>query len=84
MDSSPGSPMGGDDEQSLLESDKKRQPGVKRACNECRQQKVSESTWVASTQSPTCATQPSTRNPWQDIHTLLMRSPVHFASACLD
>jgi hypothetical protein len=38
MDSSPGS-IGGDvDEHG---DDKKRQPGVKRACNECRQQKVS-------------------------------------------
>ncbi|KAK6820629.1 hypothetical protein PG987_015029 [Apiospora arundinis] len=29
-----------DDDQSLLEPEKKRQPGVKRACNECRQQKL--------------------------------------------
>ncbi|KAK8074883.1 Zn 2cys6 transcriptional activator [Apiospora hydei] len=39
MDSSPGSGIGMDDDQSLLEPEKKRQPGVKRACNECRQQK---------------------------------------------
>ncbi|KAG7110879.1 Regulatory protein LEU3 like [Verticillium longisporum] len=38
--SSPGSPAGHDDD-TLLDGDpKKRQPGVKRACNECRQQKV--------------------------------------------
>jgi hypothetical protein len=41
MDSSPGSGIGGDEDQSLLDREKKRQPGVKRACNECRQQKVS-------------------------------------------
>lgn len=35
VESSPGS--GNDDDH----GDKKRQPGVKRACNECRQQKVS-------------------------------------------
>ncbi|KAK8016319.1 hypothetical protein PG993_014508 [Apiospora rasikravindrae] len=40
MDSSPGSGIGMDDDQSLLEPEKKRQPGVKRACNECRQQKL--------------------------------------------
>ncbi|KAK8103941.1 uncharacterized protein PG998_010974 [Apiospora kogelbergensis] len=39
-DSSPGSGNGMDDDQSLLEREKKRQPGVKRACNECRQQKL--------------------------------------------
>lgn len=38
IESSPGS--GNEDEG---ENDKKRQPGVKRACNECRQQKVSQS-----------------------------------------
>ncbi|PNH38241.1 hypothetical protein VD0004_g8570 [Verticillium dahliae] len=38
--SSPGSPAGHDDD-TLLDGDpKKRQPGVKRACNECRQQKL--------------------------------------------
>lgn len=42
LDSSPGSGIGGDEDQSLLEPEKKRQPGVKRACNECRQQKVSQ------------------------------------------
>ncbi|KAK7983903.1 hypothetical protein PG989_011305 [Apiospora arundinis] len=40
LDSSPGSGIGMDDDQSLLEPEKKRQPGVKRACNECRQQKL--------------------------------------------
>lgn len=40
LDSSPGS---GDEDNSMLDpNDKKRQPGVKRACNECRQQKVSQ------------------------------------------
>lgn len=39
-DSSPGS-IGGQDEDGLDHDSKKRQPGVKRACNECRQQKVS-------------------------------------------
>ena len=40
-DSSPGS---GDDgyDANGIGSDKRRQPGVKRACNECRQQKVSQ------------------------------------------
>ncbi|KAI0473681.1 hypothetical protein GGR56DRAFT_666768 [Xylariaceae sp. FL0804] len=38
FDSSPGS--GIDDDQSLAEPERKRQPGVKRACNECRQQKL--------------------------------------------
>lgn len=42
-DSSPGSPGGQDDDTLDLDS-KKRQPGVKRACNECRQQKVSHHT----------------------------------------
>lgn len=37
LESSPGSVI--DDEHG---DDKKRQPGVKRACNECRQQKVSQ------------------------------------------
>ncbi|KAL5615458.1 hypothetical protein BROUX41_005503 [Berkeleyomyces rouxiae] len=36
--SSPGSPGALDDDQT--ENEKKRQPGVKRACNECRQQKL--------------------------------------------
>lgn len=44
FESSPGSvdvPEGeGEDE----EAERRRQPGVKRACNECRQQKVS---WIA-------------------------------------
>ncbi|KAI1392774.1 uncharacterized protein F4822DRAFT_140303 [Hypoxylon trugodes] len=39
VDSSPGSAIG-DEDQSLAEPEKKRQPGVKRACNECRQQKL--------------------------------------------
>lgn len=40
LDSSPGSNVGHDDDNGEPDS-KKRQPGVKRACNECRQQKVS-------------------------------------------
>ncbi|KAI1448675.1 hypothetical protein F5Y02DRAFT_406936 [Annulohypoxylon stygium] len=39
VDSSPGSAIG-DEDHSLAEPEKKRQPGVKRACNECRQQKL--------------------------------------------
>ncbi|KAI0810347.1 hypothetical protein GGR55DRAFT_695537 [Xylaria sp. FL0064] len=39
VESSPGSI--GDEDHSLIEPEKKRQPGVKRACNECRQQKPS-------------------------------------------
>ncbi|KAI2603882.1 uncharacterized protein GGS25DRAFT_515770 [Hypoxylon fragiforme] len=39
IDSSPGSVIG-DDDPSMAEPEKKRQPGVKRACNECRQQKL--------------------------------------------
>lgn len=38
--SSPGSDI--DDHDHDAEQEKKRQPGVKRACNECRQQKVSQ------------------------------------------
>lgn len=38
--SSPGS-VDGDDDLAGDHNEKKRQPGVKRACNECRQQKVS-------------------------------------------
>jgi hypothetical protein len=38
FESSPGS--GGDDNDD--EGERRRQPGVKRACNECRQQKVSQ------------------------------------------
>ncbi|KAI1267783.1 hypothetical protein F5Y18DRAFT_415849 [Xylariaceae sp. FL1019] len=38
VDSSPGSV--GDEDHSMMEPEKKRQPGVKRACNECRQQKL--------------------------------------------
>lgn len=47
LDSSPGSPDADDDHDGLDGLDgKKRQPGVKRACNECRQQKVSHlSVW---------------------------------------
>jgi hypothetical protein len=40
IDSSPGSGIDDHD----AEQEKKRQPGVKRACNECRQQKVSQTT----------------------------------------
>lgn len=39
FESSPGT--GGEGEED--EQDRRRQPGVKRACNECRQQKVSQS-----------------------------------------
>ncbi|KAJ0303439.1 hypothetical protein COL516b_006442 [Colletotrichum fioriniae] len=39
LDSSPGSNAGHDDDNGEPDS-KKRQPGVKRACNECRQQKL--------------------------------------------
>lgn len=42
LDSDQGSELGDLEDQSLLEREKKRQPGVKRACNECRQQKVSQ------------------------------------------
>lgn len=38
LESSPGSA----DEDGFDQSERKRQPGVKRACNECRQQKVSQ------------------------------------------
>lgn len=38
IESSPGSNLDDHD----AEQEKKRQPGVKRACNECRQQKVSQ------------------------------------------
>lgn len=37
-DTSPGSVEDGDDEDG--QEERRRQPGVKRACNECRQQKV--------------------------------------------
>lgn len=39
FESSPGTGGEGEDD----EQDRRRQPGVKRACNECRQQKVSQS-----------------------------------------
>ena len=39
FESSPGT--GGEGEED--DQDRRRQPGVKRACNECRQQKVSQS-----------------------------------------
>ncbi len=39
LDSSPGSGDGDDGDEG--QDDRRRQPGVKRACNECRQQKVS-------------------------------------------
>ena len=39
LESSPGSFV---DDDHHADGDKKRLPGVKRACNECRQQKVSE------------------------------------------
>lgn len=41
LESSPGS-INEDDHGDHNDNDKKRQPGVKRACNECRQQKVSQ------------------------------------------
>lgn len=41
MGDSPGS-VDGDDDGTGDHHEKKRQPGVKRACNECRQQKVSQ------------------------------------------
>ena len=43
LDSSPGSLEEGYDGNDGND-DKRRQPGVKRACNECRQQKVSHAT----------------------------------------
>lgn len=42
FESSPGS--GGEDNDD--EGERRRQPGVKRACNECRQQKVSHESWM--------------------------------------
>jgi hypothetical protein len=42
FESSPGTGGEGDEE----EAERRRQPGVKRACNECRQQKVSHSTEI--------------------------------------
>lgn len=50
IESSPGSII--DDEH---DHEKKRQPGVKRACNECRQQKVSQ-----ASSSPPCPGCPQT------------------------
>lgn len=47
IDSSPGS---GDGDGEAID-ERKRQPGVKRACNECRQQKVSVGSEM---QSPAC------------------------------
>lgn len=44
-ESSPGSDLD-DDHADAADHDKKRQPGVKRACNECRQQKVSRTTML--------------------------------------
>jgi hypothetical protein len=41
FDNSPGT--GGDEDHDEEEAERRRQPGVKRACNECRQQKVSDS-----------------------------------------
>jgi hypothetical protein len=43
FESSPGT--GGEGEGEEEEESKRRQPGVKRACNECRQQKVSLSSF---------------------------------------
>lgn len=40
VESSPGSFVDHDHEDDHADGEKKRQPGVKRACNECRQQKV--------------------------------------------
>ena len=50
-DSSPGS-IGGQDDDGLDLESKKRQPGVKRACNECRQQKVSHHVAPSSVHRP--------------------------------
>lgn len=41
-DTSPGSVEDGEDEEG--QEERRRQPGVKRACNECRQQKACDST----------------------------------------
>lgn len=48
MGSSPGS-QDGDDDMMGDHNEKKRQPGVKRACNECRQQKVSQQSLLSYT-----------------------------------
>ncbi|KAI1324762.1 hypothetical protein F5Y16DRAFT_286875 [Xylariaceae sp. FL0255] len=40
VESSPGNMSDDEHDHSLMEPEKKRQPGVKRACNECRQQKL--------------------------------------------
>jgi hypothetical protein len=41
FESSPGSGPEGEEDDHDHDHDRRRQPGVKRACNECRQQKVS-------------------------------------------
>ena len=46
LESSPGSVE--DANEGGNSDDRKRQPGVKRACNECRQQKVSQPAWMLS------------------------------------
>lgn len=54
LESSPGSINDddhGDHHDHGGDHDKKRQPGVKRACNECRQQKVSQP--LSPSQTPT-------------------------------
>lgn len=48
MGSSPGS-QDGDDDMMGDHGEKKRQPGVKRACNECRQQKVRQQSLLCCT-----------------------------------
>jgi len=50
FESSPGS--GGEAEED--EHDRRRQPGVKRACNECRQQKVSQKQKLSQKHNVTC------------------------------
>jgi hypothetical protein len=53
FESSPGTGGENDDD----EAERRRQPGVKRACNECRQQKVGDSLYEVDTQcAPTTMT----------------------------
>lgn len=56
LESSPGSNLDDHD----ADHEKKRQPGVKRACNECRQQKVSLSP-TTTTPTPSASHQKLTR-----------------------
>lgn len=54
------SPESADDEDGEHGHEKKRQPGVKRACNECRQQKVRESAFLhTKSESLLCSPIPS-------------------------